>query len=714
MKNLYRVVLLLVILPAHTLYGQLNVWRSQNPPTVSGTLNAVQIIDPSRIYVVGDQASFLVSVDSGNNWQAHSSIVPIKNFNCYGLSFIDSLTGMVVGKSGAIKTTDAGNSWKIMTTPGATKTFYGVLMLNNTIAFMVGPNNTIIKSTDAGNNWTPYGLELQVGTLKSIRKVRSDFLVITGENGFIVTSVDTGKIWSQVSTNHGNNINSVAFTGDSVAIGVGENGYITSTTDHGVNWTNHPLVDTTITVTASLNVIASKDPRRFIVVGDFSTTLYTTDGGLTWQKPYLGLGANVNLKGLDLYSPLYGIAVGEQGIIMRTVDGGANWQFLPNSPFYNTLYAIAFAKGDTLNGISVGQFGALLTTSNGGKKWTSQKPFTFSSLRSVVFSDSLTAYIVGDNGLMFKSSDRGLSWTQQAIPTKVNLRSISFPSSSAGFVAGDSATVLETSTAGASWHRLKTGLADTEVCYGISFINPKNGMIASGIDLEFTTDGGLSWSKKDMLAANGCVMITPTHYCYVSYDVPTTKGTITTSINGITNTVFGYDRAMQSVAFCDANRGTAVGYGGQIYHTTDGGTTWSSQVSNTSGVLYAVAYPSISATSTCGIRGTILRLTSDEIPLDGVRERPLASRNTEIEIVATFPNPATQFTDVSFSLARAMPLSIGVYDIRGAKVWSADLGIVSSGLHSETISLNGLANGAYILELRSASEANTINLRIDK
>ena len=157
-----------------------------------------------------------------------------------------------------------------------------------------------------------------------------------------------------------------------------------------------------------------------------------------------------------------------------------------------------------------------------------------------------------------------------------------------------------------------------------------------------------------------------------------------------------------------------MGYGGKIYHTSNGGNTWDAQQSSTTNALFCVAYPSVSAASVCGIRGTIMRRTSDEAPLADVREQPSASRNSEIEIVATFPNPAIQYTEVNFTLARAMPLSIALYDIRGAKMWSADLGIVASGEHSQTLSLDGLASGAYILELRSPSETHTISLRIDK
>ncbi len=719
MKKIFLcIVVLVMVVSSDSSYGQLNIWRSQNPPTVSGTLNAVQIISPKRIYVVGDQGSFLTSVDSGNSWNVHSSIVPLKNFNCLGLSFIDSLTGMVVGKSAAIKTTNAGNTWSMMTTPVITA-FYGVLMLDDTIGFIVGGSNTILKTTDAGNAWASYGIELQVGTLRSIRKVRSDFLVITGDNGYILVSSDTGRSWNQIHTDHGNNLNSLSFATDSMAIGVGENGYITKTINRGATWKTQTLVDTIISVTATLNAIVSKDAQHFVVVGNNANSIYSSDAGLTWKKSYLDLsGVNISLKGLDLLNPQYGFAVGEQGFIMRTTDAGANWQFLPISPYYNLLRSIAFPKGDTSNGIAVGQLGAILTTSDGGKKWTSVKPFTRDVLRSVVFSDPLTAYVVGDYGMMYKTIDRGVNWVKQTIPATAKLVAITFPNPQVGFVAGDSSTVLETNTGGLSWHRIKFPMPDSEGCTGISFCDSKNGMITTANDSKFTSDGGLTWISRgdNTFGRYSCHMISPIHYSEVGiYTEPGfTSGEVRTTNDGKISRVFNYDLAFLSIAFCDSNHGTAVGYGGKIYHTTNGGVTWDAQQSSTTNTLFCVAYPSVSASSVCGIRGTIMRRTSDEAALAGVREHPMASRNTEIEFVAAFPNPAKRFTEISFSLARAMPLSIEFYDIRGAKMRSADLGIVSSGEHSQRLSLDGLTSGAYILELRSPSETHTISVRIDK
>src|SRR5262249_31968496 len=54
--------------------------------------------------------------------------------------------------------------------------------------------------------------------------------------------------------------------------------------------------------------------------------------------------------------------------------------------------------------------------------------------------------------------------------------------------------------------------------------------------------------------------------------------------------VSGTDASLFGVVFVNASVGTAVGLGGTILRTTDGGTTWTLQYSGTTSHLFAVAF----------------------------------------------------------------------------------------------------------------------------
>jgi hypothetical protein len=85
----------------------------------------------------------------------------------------------------------------------------------------------------------------------------------------------------------------------------------------------------------------------------------------------------------------------------------------------------------------------------------------------------------------------------------------------------------------------------------------------------------------------------------------TNAGTTWTSqTSGTTNPLTG-------ISFADANTGTAVGsVMGQILRTTNGGATWTSQTSGTTNSLYGVSFTDVSTGTVVGFSGTILRTTN--------------------------------------------------------------------------------------------------------
>jgi photosystem II stability/assembly factor-like uncharacterized protein len=72
--------------------------------------------------------------------------------------------------------------------------------------------------------------------------------------------------------------------------------------------------------------------------------------------------------------------------------------------------------------------------------------------------------------------------------------------------------------------------------------------------------------------------------------------------SGTTSQLFG-------VSFTDANTGTAVGQGGTIVRTADGGATWTAQNSGTTKYLFRVSFTDANNGTAVGIEGTILRTT---------------------------------------------------------------------------------------------------------
>lgn len=69
-------------------------------------------------------------------------------------------------------------------------------------------------------------------------------------------------------------------------------------------------------------------------------------------------------------------------------------------------------------------------------------------------------------------------------------------------------------------------------------------------------------------------------------------------------------KAFENLSFTDANTGTVVGTDGSILRTTDGGITWTSQLSGTNEILHGVSFPNATTGTAVGFNGTILHTTN--------------------------------------------------------------------------------------------------------
>ncbi|MEE9269605.1 MAG: hypothetical protein V3V49_05020, partial [Candidatus Krumholzibacteria bacterium] len=72
----------------------------------------------------------------------------------------------------------------------------------------------------------------------------------------------------------------------------------------------------------------------------------------------------------------------------------------------------------------------------------------------------------------------------------------------------------------------------------------------------------------------------------------------------------GTTNDLRDVSFTDAMTGTAVGRGGTIIRTTDGGRSWVSQTSGTLSTLLGVSFTDATTGTAVGVGGTILRTTT--------------------------------------------------------------------------------------------------------
>ena len=216
------------------------------------------------------------------------------------------------------------------------------------------------------------------------------------------------------------------------------------------------------------------------------------------------------------------------------------------------------------------------------------------------------------NGTVLKSIDAGLSWNLQNSGTTKYLKSVSFPTPNVGWAVGDSGIVISTTNGGSGWskYRFNKSIYFSGVC----FPDIDHGYLSSDHGLYSTSDGGVTWKEPgdDTYFHTLTAVHAPSAKVVCIVGVMCRGSSAMTSHDGGISWVQQPAGDAKSVYFADDMHGTAVGTFGSIYHTINGGASWSAQKSNTYNNLYGVCFGSTKAGTAVGFRGNIIRIKTNE------------------------------------------------------------------------------------------------------
>jgi photosystem II stability/assembly factor-like uncharacterized protein len=232
---------------------------------------------------------------------------------------------------------------------------------------------------------------------------------------------------------------------------------------------------------------------------------------------------------------------------------------------------------------------ALLVGSGAKAQWVPKNSGTSNSLNDVYFTDSNVGYAVGD-GVILKTIDGGENWIIQD-DSGWYLSSVHFPSPDIGYAVGNGYTILKTINGGNDWITLAYLPVGGAHLTSVYFKDIDNGFIVSegnqsnSGEIQQTIDGGESWTtvlNTDMPLFS-IFFITE----LIGYAVGT-GGTIIKTMDGGSNWNFqasGFTGGLRDVYFADIDTGFVVGgafwNNGAILKTTDGGLNWEASPSNT-------------------------------------------------------------------------------------------------------------------------------------
>ena len=275
----------------------------------------------------------------------------------------------------------------------------------------------------------------------------------------------------------------------------------------------------------------------------------------------------------------------------------AQWVPLPTGGINNYLTDTHFISPDT--GWVVGKGPAILKTTDGGNTWISQSTSTYEDILSVHFLDGLNGWVGGYSGSIFKTTDGGSTWSQKFSGFMRPVSQIKFIDNQIGnAVIGNwdgmfrYGVLIHTMDGGENWITKK--FVENFAFIDLDFFDRDYGWaVGTNGVLCRTTDGGTTWSNPVFISD---FWLHDLHFPDkdTGYAVGgSSSGDIilktTNSGNSWTIVRQTYQNPLLAgVYFIDTQTGWAVGLGGTILMTINGGSSWIRQLTNITSLFHDV------------------------------------------------------------------------------------------------------------------------------
>lgn len=269
-----------------------------------------------------------------------------------------------------------------------------------------------------------------------------------------------------------------------------------------------------------------------------------------------------------------------------------------------------------------------VSNSHAAGHWTRQEANTLAWLRAVYFLNENKGWIAGSHGTLLATEDGGANWSAIKTPTQNNLLDVVFLNGQEGWLLCESDAyqlqrgeprtyLLYTNDGGKNWRRVfLDGYSRDLRVSRIIFSKEGKGWLFGENGTFYTTNNDGDWIGKP--APSRFLLLGGTQVNSQQGFLVGAASTIVYTNDGISwrtaNIKFKTQTANKepvsirftSVSFADTQSGWAVGFGGQIYVTNDGGKNWFAQESNITGNLNDVKFLSDKEGFAIGDNGTLL------------------------------------------------------------------------------------------------------------
>jgi photosystem II stability/assembly factor-like uncharacterized protein len=400
-----------------------------------------------------------------------------------------------------------------------------------------------------------------------------------------------------------------------------------------------------------------------------------------WQQ--VNIGATGALYSVNFINPDTGWIAGGEGVF-RTTDHGTTW--LPWGPPGGYL-KVQFLNAN-VGWMTTGH--VILHTIDGGLNWITEKIGTNSG--DVVFLNADTG-IVCVASAVSRTTDGGLQWSSSEVDSCCGGlgKIVAFDRSHIEIIGKldlvndppnpplNVSAHFYSSNAGLTWSRRILKSSHPQLYSGYAF-DSLHAIIAGDSSnnhtciIGITSDGGLSWTfnkQAEFLPVSAWMTSLSTLY------------------------LVGASQLIDSAI---------------ILCSTNGGVNWVSQNCPARGILDGIAFPAQSDGWAVGNGGVVLHTTNGGFSA-GVVQAPL-TQNLPIEV---YPNPASTAVSFRYNLPTVQSVTLTVYTVSGQFVSSPlNNAVQNPGTQNIALSASSLKSGDYIFLLKSRDYIRTGRFSIVK
>ena len=433
----------------------------------------------------------------------------------------------------------------------------------------VGDDARLFTTNNGGTNWIERK-SVPTTTFLTAAKVvpgTSGQMILAGGDSLVVLSRDGGNTWI---TSHNELPNAYKFQvlEDGTLMALGSDFGIYSV-DDGLIWQPFNMPAPGVTAGHFINTL-----EGWVAVGSFDNVqvYHTKNRGFDWEildplkHPYI--------SGIEMIDASVGF-LASRDHVYKTIDGGSNWVQLNSFPAGGGIRDLFVIDQDRI--WTALDNGSIYLSTNGGFQWEEKTPDVLSNNRTLgIWANAQgQVWTVGKYVSILYSPDFGLTWADQYPASKQTLFEPSFHDAFVGFVGGADGTIMKTRNSGGVWERVD--FPRNENFFGTVMTGDSTVVVASGTGKVFrSTDFGITWNQigadmgqiKDLYAINGNTFL-----------VTNEVGDIykTTDTGASWERVYDGPQSLNGITFFDATFGWAVGTGGMILVTKDGGDNWEVQ-----------------------------------------------------------------------------------------------------------------------------------------